>query len=206
MSYMITDEPAPGTFLPLLDDFLSALWRTLRDSQLCHFHVQPVQDLQPGDKYLRLQFSRWVLHKTVDTLQFLFRVLCTDEAVFTRSGVHSPHGLHVWAMENPHATRLSSFQHIFSVVVLAGFADDYVILPYVIQDCLGGAQYADFIILKKRDHFYWRTCLYVCARACGFNTEVPLPFVPLVCNSRDNFTDRRIGRGGPIAWPPHLPI
>jgi hypothetical protein len=86
---------------------------TLRENQLHPFHVQLVQGLQPGDKHLRLQFSRWVLHKTVDTPQFLCRVLWTDEAVFTRSGVHSLHNLHVWTTENPHATRHFSFQHRF---------------------------------------------------------------------------------------------
>jgi hypothetical protein len=68
----------------------SAVWHILRENQLCTFHVQPVQELQVGDKHLRLQFSRWVLHKIVDIPQFLWLVLWTEEAVFTRS-VHNLH-------------------------------------------------------------------------------------------------------------------
>jgi hypothetical protein len=94
-----------------------AAWRTLHENQLHSFHVQPVEGLQPEDKHLRLQFSGWVLHMIVDTPQFLCRVLWTDEAVSTRSGVHNLHNLYVWATENLHANRHSSLQHRFSVNV-----------------------------------------------------------------------------------------
>jgi hypothetical protein len=47
--------------------------------------------------------------------------------------------------ENSHATCHSSFQHIFSVNVWAGIIDDFVNGPHVIQSCLGGAQYTDFL-------------------------------------------------------------
>jgi hypothetical protein len=69
----------------------SAVWRNLGDNQLYPFHVQPVEGLQPGDKHLRLQFSRLVLYKIVYTPEFLCRVLWTDEAVFTRSDEESIH-------------------------------------------------------------------------------------------------------------------
>jgi hypothetical protein len=90
----------------------SAVWHTLCENQFYTFHLQPEQGLRPGDKHLRLQFSRWVLHKTVDTPQFLCRVLWTDEVVFTRSDVNNLHNLHVWATESPRATRHSSFQRL----------------------------------------------------------------------------------------------
>jgi hypothetical protein len=53
----------------------SAVCHALHDNLLYPFHVQPVQVLQPRDKHLHLQFSRWVLHKIVDIPQFLFCVL-----------------------------------------------------------------------------------------------------------------------------------
>jgi hypothetical protein len=90
-----------------------AVWRTLRENQCYPFHVQSAQGLQPGSNHSLVQFSRLVVHKIVDTPQFLCRVLWTDEAVFTRSGVHNPHNLHVWTTENPHGTSHSSSQHRF---------------------------------------------------------------------------------------------
>jgi hypothetical protein len=62
-----------------------------------------------------------VLHKTVETPQFLCCVKkwCT-------------HNMHIWATENPHATRHSLLQHRCSVNIWAGIVDDYVIGPYAI--------------------------------------------------------------------------
>jgi hypothetical protein len=37
------------------------------------------------------------------------------------------------------------------------------------------------IFLKKRFHFCWRMCFYVCVRAFGFNTTVPLPVLHVEC-------------------------
>jgi hypothetical protein len=75
----------------------------------------------------------------VDEPSFLNCVLWTDEAGFTRDGVMNLHNLHVWAEENSHPTRSSSFQHRFSVNVWAGIVDDHLIEPCVIEDCIGGA-------------------------------------------------------------------
>jgi hypothetical protein len=72
-------------------------------------------------------------------------VLWTDEAGFTRDGVMNLHNLHVWAEENPHPTRSSSFQHRFSVNVWAGIVDDQLIGSYVIEDRIGDAQYLSFL-------------------------------------------------------------
>jgi hypothetical protein len=55
------------------------------------------------------------------------------------------HNLHVWAEENHHPARSSSFQHIFSVNVWAGIVDDHLIGPYVIEDLTGSAQYLNFL-------------------------------------------------------------
>jgi hypothetical protein len=54
------------------------------------------------------------------------------------------HNLHIWAEENPHPTRSSSFQYRFSVDVWAGIVDDHLTGPYVI-DRIDGAQYLNFL-------------------------------------------------------------
>jgi hypothetical protein len=89
---IVRDNPSTSTrHIPSARERRSEgeVWRTLRENKLYTFQVQPIQELQRGDKHLRLQSSRWVLHKIVDTTQFLCRVLWTDEAASTRSGVHS---------------------------------------------------------------------------------------------------------------------
>jgi hypothetical protein len=56
-------------------------------------------------------------------------VLWTGEAVFTRSGVHSPRNLHghKWSTENYLHIRNPLLQHRFGVSVWAETVDDYVI-------------------------------------------------------------------------------
>ncbi|KAF2904966.1 hypothetical protein ILUMI_01209 [Ignelater luminosus] len=46
-------------------------------------------------------------------------ILFTDEACFTRKGVTNLHNEHVYAEENPHATRATHYRHEFSVNVWA---------------------------------------------------------------------------------------
>jgi hypothetical protein len=81
----------------------------------------------------------------VDQLDILNHVLWTDEAGFTTDRVMNLNNLHVWAEENPHPTRSSSFQHRFSVSVWAGIVDYHLIGPYVIEDRISGAQYLNFL-------------------------------------------------------------
>jgi hypothetical protein len=123
----------------------SAVWRMLLEKSLHPFHLQPVQGQQPGDKERRLGYCRGLLHRVVDEPEFSNRVLWTDEAGFTRDGVMNLHSLHVLVEENPHPTQSSSFQHRFSVNVWAGIFDDHLIVPYVIEDRIGGAQCLNFL-------------------------------------------------------------
>jgi hypothetical protein len=53
----------------------SAVWHMLRENSLHPFHLQPVQELQPGDKERRLECRGWSLHRVVDETDFLNRVL-----------------------------------------------------------------------------------------------------------------------------------
>jgi hypothetical protein len=95
----------------------SAVWPVLRENSLHLFLLKSVQGLQSGDKLRRLECCRWLLHRVVDEPDFLNCVLRNDESGFTRDGVMNLHNFHVWAEENPHPTRSSSFQNRFSVNV-----------------------------------------------------------------------------------------
>jgi hypothetical protein len=75
---------------------------------------------------------------------FPCRVLRTDEAVFTRSVVHSLQNLHIWTAEKLFVTLHSSTDFV-STFGSEVYVDDYVIGAYVIQHRLSGAQYADFL-------------------------------------------------------------
>jgi len=57
------------------------VWRTLHGDGVYSFHLQPVQNLHPGDSAMRLEFCLW-LHNNRKMLPL---ILFTDEPTFTRN-------------------------------------------------------------------------------------------------------------------------
>jgi hypothetical protein len=88
----------------------STVSRILRRERLHAVHYQPGQSLFLPDRPARLQFCQWFLGQQARDPMFNVCVLFTDEAIFTRDSVFNYHNEHVWARQNPHATRESHFQ------------------------------------------------------------------------------------------------
>jgi len=103
------------------------VWRTLHAEGMYQYHVQPVQNLGPGDFAQRLEFCKWLN----GSRQLHRYILFTDEAQFNRDGVNNTHTSHVWVDENPHATVVSNFQLRFSVNVWCAVLDDQLIGPFI---------------------------------------------------------------------------
>lgn len=96
------------------------VWRRLKKHHLYPFHVQTVQRLEAGDDTRRMNFSRWIIQNQA----ILQRCLFTDEAQFTRDGVHNSRNMHIWAEENPLSTRAAHSQYKFSVNVWCAVFDN----------------------------------------------------------------------------------
>ncbi|RZB40097.1 hypothetical protein BDFB_006420 [Asbolus verrucosus] len=79
------------------------------------YHLQRVQALRPTDYPRRVRFCQWFVDQVNDS--FLSKILFTDEAQFSRSGIRNLHSLHLWAAENPHGFRDVHFQDNFSLNV-----------------------------------------------------------------------------------------
>jgi hypothetical protein len=70
-----------------------------------------VQGLQPRNNNVRLEFSQCLLQNILVELHILCRVLRTDKAPFTRTGVMTSATIRM-GNEEPLATGSSSFQQI----------------------------------------------------------------------------------------------
>lgn len=183
----------------------STVWRTLRHALLYPFHVQRVQALLPRDLPVRVNFCEFLLHQHQLNPNFTMNILVTDEAIFTRNGIHNFRNTHYWALENPHATRRTNFQQRFSVNVWAGIVNGVLIGPFILENRLTGALYLQFlrdtlpVLLEEvavniRQHMWF------------LHDGAPVHFQQQVRQHLDNvFPGRWIGRGGPIAWPPRSP-
>ena len=123
----------------------SIVWRVLKEQNFHPYHFQRVQELLPRDYLPRQQFSQWLLTKREANVNFLQKILFSDEAYFTREGVFNIHNSHLWNDANPHAIRVHSYQHRFSVNVWAGILNNNIIGPYLMPSPLNGRQYNNFL-------------------------------------------------------------
>lgn len=103
------------------------VWRTLKSNRHHPYHYTKVQHLHPGDQELRMEFCRWILRMHAQNHQFIFNIIWTDEAIFTRGGFFNTHNYHVWAERNPHALRPTRFQYQFSRNQWAGLFNDSLV-------------------------------------------------------------------------------
>lgn len=181
------------------------VWRTLREQGLHPYHIQRVQALEPGDPPRRLAFCHWLRAILQQQPNFLNNVIFTDEAGFTRDGIFNSQNTHIWSDENPHAVRERRFQRQFSINVWAGVLGNQLIGPHILPNRLTGATYLDFLqniftdllddvpVERRRDMWF-------------LHDGAPPHYARIVANwLNDNFTEKWIGRNGPVLWPPRSP-
>ncbi len=140
----------------------------LNENRLHPFYFQRVQALKPADYPFRLNFCKWVMQQCALQLDyFISHVLFTDESTFSCEGIFNAHNSHVWATDNPHATRPRAYQQRFCVNVWAGIVNDFLIGPYLLPTRLNGESYLIF----------WNRCYQICwtmlrspfVTVCGFS-------------------------------------
>lgn len=179
----------------------------LKEQLLYPFHVEKVQELLPIDPPMRLAFCHFIQNKRVEDPNFAMKILFTDEACFSRSGVTNLHNEHVYADENPHAIKVAHHQHEFKINVWAGIIDHYLIGPVVIPDRLNGDNYLNFlqntlpILLENLPLLLRREMWYM-------HDGAPPHFTIAVRQHLHNqYPNRWIGRGNdaPVRWPPRSP-
>ena len=72
-------------------------------------------------------------------------ILFSDEASFTRDGVNNSRNVHTWSHDNPHETRVTTFQRRFSVNVWCVVIGNRLIGPFVFENNLTGNTYEAFL-------------------------------------------------------------
>ena len=98
-----------------MDISQSTVNRITTSENLRPYHLNPVQELREHDAPIRVNFSEWLLTECGRDPRFLDKLIVTDEAPFTQSGVRNCHNEHHYSRENPHATRECTHQTRFSI-------------------------------------------------------------------------------------------
>ncbi|XP_044260986.1 uncharacterized protein LOC123008968 [Tribolium madens] len=139
------------TISRLYGESKSLVQRVLKENHQHPYHYTQVQYLQPQDYPARVEFCQWLLRQHADNPNFLDRVIFTVESCFTRDGVFSSRNYHVWAGENPNATRPRAFQHRFSINLWAGILGDRIIGPVELPRILNAENYAKLLLHNLED-------------------------------------------------------
>lgn len=180
------------------------VWRILKREGLHPYHFRRVQDIVEPDYATRSVFASWISRRTRNDSNFLKRILWTDEATFTRSGITNHRNAHLWLAENPHAVRPSSFQHEFSVNTWAGIIDDVLIGPLILPGSMNGPRFLEFLQTQFFDALMELPIIY--RRRMILQLDgAPAHFATIVRNHLSENYSPWIGRGGTVAWPPRSP-
>lgn len=182
----------------------STVNRVTREQFLHPFHVQLVQEILPEDTAARVRFCNFILRRP---LNFIKKILFSDEAIFSRRGVTNMHNSHVYSDENPHAIENRSFQREFRVNVWLGIIDSLVIGPVFLPERLNGDNYLEFLrdelpLLLEDLPLITRNRMWFMHDGAPphFSRQVRL-------HLHQQFANRWIGRGddAPVSWPPRSP-
>lgn len=183
-----------------------AVWRCWKRHNLHPFHYRKVQGLIDNDGFSRVVFCERMNGKLDEDPNFLRKILWTDEAQFTRTGIFNSHNFHNWMEENPHKAWEFSHQHQFSLNMWAGIINDQLIGPIEFPARLHSDMYLNFLrndlndLLEDIDLETRRSMWYQ-------HDGAPPHYGLIVRNHLDReFPNRWIGRASPaIQWPPRSP-
>lgn len=179
----------------------------LKEHLLQPFHVQKVHELLDVDTATRLTFCRLIQNYRNRNIHFCKKILFTDEACFRRSGITNLHNEHVYSDENPHATKVTHFQHEFKINIWAGIINNVIVGPVVMPDQLNGNDYLNFLQQTLPDLL--EDLPLIARQNMWFMHDGAPPHFTLAVRQHlhEIFPEHWIGRGNdaPIHWPARSP-
>jgi hypothetical protein len=162
------------------------VWRTLHDFGLYPFHIQTAHTLQPGDYIARV--GNQPLHTNISF---------ADDITFSRSGMTD--GIHTSGHSTVVTHPRKNFSSLFSVNILCGMIESQIIGSFVLQE--GYVRFLECelsVLLDVLLHVRGELCLQKDSATPHFGSQIT-EFL------NRNLQNRRIGRQGPITWPPRSP-
>lgn len=200
---LVAEQPSTSTraLAHALGSNRYSVWQVLHEQQLYPYRLQKVQAISPADFGPRFDFCRWYLQQQAINNQFQTTILFSDECCFTRDGIFNSRNSHFWEEENPHAIIVKSSQYRFSLNIWAGIIMNHLLGPFVFPPRLNAAIYLEFLE-NTLPELLEDVPLAVRQRMWLQHDGAPPHFTNNICNYLNRqFSDRWIGRGGPVAWP-----
>lgn len=179
--------------------------RTLNRQGLIPFRIHPMQHLTANQKELRFQFVAQMILREQDRDPELFKkVLWTDEATFSTSGMYNRHNVHYWSQVNPRKYKTIKYQGRTSVNVWCGIVNNRIIGPIFFNGSLTGQRYLQFL-QNEVENLLDELPLMVSQNLIWQQDGAPPHAVRDVVNFLNYRYNEWIGRNGTMRWPPNSP-
>lgn len=181
------------------------IWQILNRKEIQLYLLEHAQELLPEDYDKRVEFCQWLLSQVTDDPDFITKVLWSDEATFTRDGVHTVHNSHLLSLQNSRADVQSRFQQRFNITVWAGIFNNQLLEIEIFDGDLNAERYKYF--LKNKLHKKLEdTPLHIRQQMWYQHDGAPPHHEKQVVKWLNrNYCNRWIGRKGPVPWPPRSP-
>jgi len=179
----------------------STVLRILHAQRYHAYHISLTQELTLRQFAERFQFCHWA----VQNPELFTFVMFSDEATFKNTGELNRHNSHYWSDVNPHWHRGVDNQHRWSLNVWCGIVNGYLIGPYFFD---GNVNQHNFLELL-RDHLtgLLEDVDLETRRRMWIQLDGATPHFARIVRTflNEQYPNRWIGRGGPIAWPSNSP-
>lgn len=181
-----------------------SVWKILHTNKFPPYKMKLVQELNEDDFDRRLEFCEIMMDEIDADLNFLYRIVFSDEATFQINGNINRHNFRYWSDVNPNWMRDNHTQPQ-KLNVWMGMVNNVLFGPFFILGNLTAATYE--IMLRDQIIPAIRAVIgedfeNVCFQQDG----APPHFARDVRNFlNENFTERWIDRRGPIEWPARSP-
>lgn len=129
----------------------TTIHKILKKHKFHPFKIQIVHHLKPEDLPRRVTFCEFILIKYQENENFLNNIIWTDEAKFSKNGMHNRHNSHYWATENPHMVRETNFQDSFSFNVFCAIKSNQILCFHIYQENLNGERYSEILNTVVRE-------------------------------------------------------
>ena len=180
----------------------TSIGRILKQLNLKAYRPRLTNKLEDGDHDRRCEFSEKFIELTLNFENLQRKVIWSDEASFSLCGTVNRHNSVYYRTENPHI-KYEVNQFSKKIMVWLGVTYDGIIGPYFFEENVNGKTYLDMLqnymvpIIETRSNFHELWYQHVDAPA-HYSKDVSI-FLDQI------FSNRWIGRRGPIEWPPRSP-
>lgn len=179
--------------------------RTLKKFGFKPYCILPVQFLTQEQKELRFRFVATMLIREQDEDNNLYnKILWTDEASFTTSGVYNRKNTNYWSAANPHKYEMIKFQGRSSINVWCGMLANQIIGPLFYRGSLTGQRYLRFLQNEIED-LLEELPLQIYNHIIWQHDGAPPHAVRDVVEYLNGRYNEWIGRNGTLHWPPNSP-